>query len=104
MLWTLLILMGSACSLLGSIDAARHPPSPVGGLIVAVYLGTVQAGLNFWAWTRIADSAIDSWVQFTVEKRERALAVVYAVAFLWVPIAGFLSNAVVNAVLSIFRR
>jgi hypothetical protein len=105
MLWTLLILMGSACSLFGSIDAARHPTGSMGFLIAAVCIGVISAVLNFWAWTRLADSVIHPWVQqFTIKKRERVLAAIYAAALLWVPIAGILSNTVTQAVLSVFRR
>jgi hypothetical protein len=105
MLWTMLVLMGSVCFLLGSIDAARHPPMPVGAVISAVCLGVLLAALNFWAWTKFADSVIDPWVRpFTVKKRERALAVVYAIALLWAPLAGVLANTVTHFLLGGFRR
>jgi hypothetical protein len=105
MLWTILILMGSVCFLLGSIDAARNPPMPVGVVLGAACLGVLFAFLNFWAWTKFADSVIDPWVRpFTVKKRERALAVLYAIALLWAPIAGVLSNAVTHVLLGGLRR
>jgi hypothetical protein len=103
MLWTMLTLMGAVCFLLGSIDAARHPPMPVGVVIGAVCLGVLFAALNFWAWTKFADSVIDPSIRpFTVKKRERALAalaVLYAIALLWAPIAGVLSNALTHVLL-----
>jgi len=101
----MLILIGSGCFLLGSIDAARHPPMPVGIVVGAVCLGVLFAALNFWAWTKLADSVIDPWLRpFTAKKCERALAVLYAIALLWAPIAGVLSNALTHVLLSGLRQ
>ena len=105
MLWTMLILAGSVCCLLGSIDAARHPPQPVGVVIVAVGLGVIFAALNFWAWTKLADSGIEPWVKrSTVKKRERVLAMLFAIAFLWVGFAGVLSNIITHVLIGYFTR
>lgn len=78
---------------------------PVGFVIGAVCLGVTFAALNFWAWTKLADSVIDPWVQrFTIKKRERVLAALYAIAILWAPVAGVLSNSVTHLLLGGFRR
>ena len=78
---------------------------PVGLVIGAVCLGVLFAALNFWAWTKFADSVVDPWVrQFTVKKRERALAALYAIALLWAFFAGVFSNTVTHALLGGFRR
>ena len=105
MLWTMLTLMGSSCLLLGSIEAARHPPMPLGGLIGAIFLGSIFAAFNFWAWNRIADSVIGPWVQrFPVKKQERLLAGLYAIVLLWALFALALSCAITHVLLGGFRR
>ena len=105
MLWTMLILTGSSCLLLGSIEAARHPPMPLGGVIGAIVLGSIFAAFNFWAWNRLADTVINPWVQrFAVKKQERVLAGLYAIAFVWALFAVTFSSAITHVLLGGFVR
>ena len=78
---------------------------PVNGIIGAVCLGAIFAALNFWAWTKLADSVISPWVQqFTIKKRERVLAALYATALLWAFFAVVLSNTVTRFLLGGLKR
>src|ERR1039457_3485703 len=96
MLWTMLVLMSSACFLCGCIDAVRHSPSSLTGWAVAMFFGVALGAVNFWMLHKAAEF-VDRWLRtYSSHTKTLVLRGVYLATLLWIPIAGLLGNVVTS--------